>query len=101
MSACDDKVLLIGALIDGELDAANAVAIEQHIKTCPGCAQALADAQAVRAALTAQNVAYAAPEAFRRRLRIALDAETEAPAYKRPGAAEGPADASPPPTATR
>lgn len=82
MSACDDKVLLIGALVDGELDAANAVAIEQHLKTCPGCAKALADAQAVRVALTSHDVAYAAPEAFRRRLRIALDAEAKAPARK-------------------
>ena len=88
MSACDDKVLLIGALIDGELDAANTVAIEEHLKTCPGCAKALADAQAVRAALTSHDVAHIAPEAFRRRLRIALDAETKAPSRK-PAASGG------------
>lgn len=83
MNACDDKALLIGALVDGELDAANAAAIEQHLKTCPGCAKALADAQAVRAALASHDVAYAAPEAFRRRLRIALGAETGPPTRRR------------------
>ncbi len=83
MSACDDKSLLLNALIDGELDAANTIALEQHIKTCPGCAKALAEAQAVRAALSTSGVAYTAPEAFKRRLRIALDAETKAAAPTR------------------
>lgn len=75
MSACDDKVLLLNALIDGELDAANTIALEAHIKTCPGCAKALAEAQAVRRALHVPGVAYTAPEAFKRRLNIALAAE--------------------------
>ena len=86
MSACDDKLLLINALVDGELDAANAIAVEQHVKTCPGCAAALADAQSVRRTLAAPGVAYTAPEAFKRRLRIALDAEAKAPTRRRPSA---------------
>jgi anti-sigma factor RsiW len=75
MSACDDKRLLLQALLDGELDAANAIAIEQHVKSCPGCQAELKAAEAVRAAVRAPGVAYVAPEAFRRRLRIALDIE--------------------------
>jgi anti-sigma factor RsiW len=77
MSACDDKALLLNALVDGELDAANTVALEAHLKTCPGCTAALAELQAVRQALSAPGVAYAAPEAFRRRLNIALAAEAQ------------------------
>jgi anti-sigma factor RsiW len=77
MSACDDKTLLITALLDGELDAANTAAIEQHIKTCAGCAKALADGQLVRTALSSPGAAYTAPEAFRRRLKIALAAEAK------------------------
>lgn len=75
MSACEDKRLLLQALLDGELDAANAIAVEQHVKTCAGCREALQAAQAVREAVRAPGVGYEAPEAFRRRLRIALDAE--------------------------
>ena len=37
MNPCDDKILLLNALIDGELDAANTVALEAHLKACPGC----------------------------------------------------------------
>ncbi len=75
MTPCDDKRLLLNALIDGELDAANAIALEQHLKTCTGCAQALVELQAVREAMASPGLAYAAPEAFRRRMMIALDAE--------------------------
>ena len=43
MSApCPDKEPMLHALLDGELDAANASALEAHLKTCPGCAQRLA-----------------------------------------------------------
>lgn len=75
MKPCEDKHLLLGALMDGELDAANIISVEQHVKTCPGCAEALADLAAVRTLVSAEGVAYAAPEPFRRRLKIALEAE--------------------------
>jgi anti-sigma factor RsiW len=89
MKPCEDKVLLLGALIDGELDAANVMALEQHVKTCPGCAEALADLASVRALTSIKGVGYSAPEPFRRRLKIALDAESRpvrAPSPQRRGA---------------
>ena len=75
MSACDDKTLLLHAYLDGELDAANTVTMEQHLKTCPDCSRALAGFAAVRQALASPGVAYEPPEAFRRRLKIALAAD--------------------------
>lgn len=75
MTGCEDKIGLLNAFMDGELDAANTLALEAHLKTCGGCAEALSRMQAVREALRAPGVSYAAPEAFRRRLRIALAAE--------------------------
>jgi len=75
MTACDDKILLLNALVDGELDAANVIAVEQHVKTCPGCAETLADLKAVRGMLASPGVNYVASEPFRRRLRIALEAQ--------------------------
>src|SRR5262249_42856921 len=70
------------------LDAANTIALEQHLRTCPACANALRDLRSVRDMLAAPGVAYTAPEPFRRRLRIALAAEAEKQARTRP--ARGP-----------
>lgn len=73
MTACDDKALILNALVDGELDAANTVAIERHLETCPACAASLEQLQGLRVMLRTPDLSYVAPETFRRRLRIALD----------------------------
>ena len=39
---CPDKEPMLHALLDGELDAANASALEAHLQACPGCARRLA-----------------------------------------------------------
>lgn len=75
MTPCEDKLPLLGALIDGELDAANTIAVEQHVKTCPGCAEALAELRSVHDLLARDGIGHTAPEPFRRRLRIVLEAE--------------------------
>jgi anti-sigma factor RsiW len=68
MSACPDKEVLLHGLLDGELDAANAQACEAHLKTCPGCAQAFGELQALSARLSAPGVGYHAPAALRHRI---------------------------------
>lgn len=75
MTACPDKEALLHGLLDGELDAANAKACEEHLKTCPGCAQALGELQALSARLSAPGVAYRAPPALRARIEGLVDAE--------------------------
>lgn len=78
MSDCETNRLLLQAMMDGELDAAGVLRVEEHLRTCAACAQALEDLRLVRGALASPGVAYAAPEAFKRRVAIAIDAEAKA-----------------------
>ena len=79
MTACPDKEALLHGLLDGELDAANAQACEAHLKTCPGCAQAFGELQALSARLSAPGVAYRAPPGLRARIEGLIDAEARPP----------------------
>jgi len=75
MSACDDKLLLLNALADGELDAGHALELEAHMKTCPGCSAAWAELAEVKAALKAPGLVDRAPADLRSRVFAALEAE--------------------------
>jgi len=48
---CADKEPMLHALLDGELDAVNAAALETHIQGCAGCAQAFAGRRLLRGLL--------------------------------------------------
>lgn len=72
MSACTDKELLLHGLLDGELDAANTLSCEAHIKECANCAAEFARLQALRSRLRAPGVAFEAPAALRARITAAL-----------------------------
>lgn len=74
MSHCPNRPLL-QALMDRELDAANTIAIEQHLNGCRDCAKALEDLQLVRDALAKSGVPYVATDAFKRRLTASLQLE--------------------------
>ncbi len=84
MSPCADKEGLLGGLLDGELDAANAAAVEEHLKTCPGCAQAYGRMQALRRLIGAAGVRESAPPSLRARIEADIEA---APAPARPARA--------------
>ncbi|KMO29216.1 hypothetical protein VQ02_30295 [Methylobacterium variabile] len=71
---CDEAILL-HALIDRELDAANALRCEAHVAQCPACARELASLRALRARLSGEDVAWRAPEALRARLAATLARE--------------------------
>ena len=73
MSACPDREPLLHGLLDGELDAANALECEAHVRTCPGCAAELSRLQALRSALSAPGVRRPAPDALRRRIEASLE----------------------------
>ena len=86
MTACTDKEMLLHGLLDGELDAANALAAEEHLRVCAGCADEFARLQALRRLLAAPGVRGAAPERLRARIeaQIAEDARpAPAPAVRR------------------
>ncbi|HEX5264856.1 MAG TPA: anti-sigma factor [Phenylobacterium sp.] len=68
MTACPDKEALLHGLLDGELDAANARAFEEHLKSCQGCAQAYGEFQGLSARLSTPGVSYRAPAGLRQRV---------------------------------
>jgi anti-sigma factor RsiW len=85
MTGCPDKTHLLHAHFDGELDTVNAAAFEAHLKTCPGCAGALAELQALRGRLADPALRAAAPPRLRARIEDAMVAET-APVRRLPAA---------------
>jgi anti-sigma factor RsiW len=68
MAACVDQELLLGGLLDGELDAANTALVEAHVSRCEGCRAELDRLQAVRNLLRATGVRHSAPEALATRI---------------------------------
>jgi anti-sigma factor RsiW len=68
MPACLDQELLLGGLVDGELDAANTALVEAHVARCEGCRDELDRIQAVRNLLREEGVRHTAPESLRHRI---------------------------------
>jgi anti-sigma factor RsiW len=67
-NACAEQELLLGGLVDGELDAANTAMVEAHVLRCEGCREELERLHAVRNLLKAEGVRYRAPETLRSRI---------------------------------
>jgi anti-sigma factor RsiW len=72
MSACEDKELLLHGLLDGELDAANTLACEAHLRECSGCAAEFERLRVLRNRLRVPGVAFEAPPGLRARVSAAL-----------------------------
>lgn len=68
MPACVDQEVLLGGLVDGELDAANIALVEAHVARCEGCREELERIQAVHSLLGTESVRDRAPEALVRRI---------------------------------
>jgi len=68
MAACVDQELLLGGLIDGELDAANTALVEAHVSRCEGCREQLDRLQATRNLLRSEGARHSAPEALASRI---------------------------------
>jgi anti-sigma factor RsiW len=69
---CDEAEILLHALIDGELDAGHARAVEEHIAGCPRCAAELAAYREMSKAVAGADLRYTAPLALRRRIEASL-----------------------------
>jgi anti-sigma factor RsiW len=65
---CDEAVLLVHALVDGELDAGHAHEVEAHAQTCARCGAELAAAQVSRRALAKQKLSFTAPASLREKI---------------------------------
>jgi anti-sigma factor RsiW len=77
MSACADQELLLGGLVDNELDAANVAMVEAHVARCEGCREELERLHALRSLLRTDGVRHHASEMLSR--RIAAMPELAAP----------------------
>lgn len=69
---CDDIRPLLSGLLDGELDAANALRCETHLVTCAACRAAYDELAALQSAIRATPLAYPPPPGFETRVRGAL-----------------------------
>jgi len=74
MTACTDKELLLHGLLDGELDAANTLICEAHLRECAACAAEYGRLQALRSKLRTPGVPFEAPAALRARITAAIGA---------------------------
>jgi len=77
MSLHPDKIPLLHGLADGELDAANTVAIEAHLKGCGDCRAELARIEALRDALSSPSLRSPAPDSLRARIETMIDGESD------------------------
>jgi anti-sigma factor RsiW len=68
MAACVDQELVLGGLVDGELDAANVAMVEAHVARCEGCREELERLQAVRNLIRSEGVRHEAPKALMNRI---------------------------------
>ena len=68
MAACVEQELLLGGLVDGELDAANTALVEAHVSRCDGCREQLERLQATRSLLRVEGIRHTAPAALASRI---------------------------------
>ncbi|WEK42177.1 MAG: anti-sigma factor [Candidatus Sphingomonas colombiensis] len=78
MTACADRQMVLQALLDDELDAANVAAIEAHMAACPDCAAELSQLRAVRGIVTGEALRSRAPESLLARIEAALPPSSRA-----------------------
>ena len=62
---CESNGQLLHAYFDGELDVIHTVEFEEHLKTCPDCAEELREQQTLRQSLRSSNLYERAPESLR------------------------------------
>jgi anti-sigma factor RsiW len=75
---CPDRELLLHGLADGELDAGNALALEDHLGSCEACTAAYREILYHKEALRRPGLRLHAPESLRGRVFAAIAAEHEA-----------------------
>jgi anti-sigma factor RsiW len=69
---CHNAQSFMHAYLDGELDASATLEYETHLRSCPACAQRIAEQKALQTAMKADAFYYKAPDHLRDRLRASL-----------------------------
>src|SRR3954468_17753631 len=85
---CAEMETLLHALADGELDAANTLRCEAHLRGCGRCAAAFADIRATQEALRRDEVRYRTPERLRGHVLAMVEAAVPGWQPEAPAAAE-------------
>ncbi|MGA7323052.1 MAG: anti-sigma factor [Rhodomicrobium sp.] len=73
--SCSERELLLHGLADNELDAANALAVEEHLHVCPACAAAYQEIIQQKELFEKEDLRLRASEALRGRVLTAIHAE--------------------------
>ncbi|MGA8144306.1 MAG: anti-sigma factor [Candidatus Acidiferrales bacterium] len=79
---CDDNARLLHGYLDGELDLVRSLEIEEHLKTCPDCAQELWSQQTLRKAFRSSSLYERAPDGLADRIRASMARENAATAQE-------------------
>lgn len=82
--ACADKVLLLHAYVDGELDLVRSLEVEEHLKTCPACTEELSSHRTLRSSLRSGDLYHRAPDELKARIRAAAVGESATPVQSGP-----------------
>lgn len=72
---CNEARELKHAYLDGELDVAHSVQLEEHLRGCPACAPANRNLQTLRSTLRSGDFNYSPPPFLRQRIRANLGME--------------------------
>ncbi len=88
---CPERELLLHGLADGELDAANALVVEDHLRSCDACGAAYGEILRQKELLKRDGLRFRAPASLRGRITAAIAAEdgSEAAPVKPAAASEG------------
>jgi anti-sigma factor RsiW len=73
--ASDPYAPLLHAYLDSELDLVRSLELEEHLKTCPDCAQEIWTQQTLRQGLRSANLYHRAPAGLEARIRAVLPRE--------------------------
>lgn len=83
--ACKEKEHLLHGYFDGELDLTSSLAFEEHVKTCPDCAQDLRSQETLRDALHSSGLYDHAPSQLESRIRASMGAASNVAEMKPAG----------------
>lgn len=72
---CEDRVLLLHAYLDGELDPVHSLELEEHLKVCPRCRQQMAAEQNLRQGFRSSDLYQRAPAGLEQRIRSSIPGE--------------------------
>jgi anti-sigma factor RsiW len=72
---CSEWELMLHGFIDGELDAAHSLQLEQHLATCPHCAAQLERFRALNQVVSQKGVRWRAPDHVRAQVLAAISRE--------------------------